>query len=496
MSPQSALYIKDKYCISNEAFHELTMVTNLPTSSTVKKLTSTLNSNYDIKNAPNGIVGVLQSLRKRLIFHVTKLERQYREANKELPTTIRVKLTGDGTQIARGFTVVNFAFTILEEDELVCSAKGNHSIGIFKVSENYDDLAAALKDFIEEAKDFEVVTVQGKVHNLQYYLGGDWKFLALVCGLESATSEYACIWCKCPKRQRWDMSLTWSFDSERGGRTTDEIIDKSKLAKSSKNRFNCCRPPLFSFIPMKRVVIDSLHLFLRIADVLINLLIRDLRRLDGIGLTTANCSQSKNLDAYIDFLNNECKIRFRWYTDKESKKVTWRDLTGPEKIKLFDRINITVLFPDLQTKDKLQKLWKDFFALIKTLGKRDCNAIEFGHRSKAWVEVFTSLYQTKDVTPYMHAFAMHVPEFLSLYGNIVMFSQQGLEKLNDITTIHFQHSTNHRESEAYRQILEKGNRIEELFKDVSKYRAAALAKEVGITGALVPPYCHHDGKKI
>ena len=57
------------------------------------------------------------------------------------------------------------------------------------------------------------------------------------------------------------MSLTWSFDSERGGRTTDEIIDKSKLAKSSKNCFNCCRPPLFSFIPMKRVVIDSLHLF-------------------------------------------------------------------------------------------------------------------------------------------------------------------------------------------------------------------------------------------
>ena len=85
-----------------------------------------------------------------------------------------MKLTGDGTQIARGFTVVNFAFTILEEDELVCSAKGNHSIGIFKVSENYDDLVAALKDFIEEAKDFEVVTVQDKVHNLQYYLGEDW----------------------------------------------------------------------------------------------------------------------------------------------------------------------------------------------------------------------------------------------------------------------------------------------------------------------------------
>ena len=57
---------------------------------------------------------------------------------------------------------------------------------------------------------------------------------------------------------------------------------------------------------------------------------------------------------------------------------------------------------------------------------------------------------------------MHVPDFLSLYGYIVTFSKQGLEKLNDITTIHFKHSTNHRESEALKQILEKGNRIEEL----------------------------------
>ena len=39
--------------------------------------------------------------------------------------------------------------------------------------------------------------------------------------------------------------------------------------------------------------------------------------------------------------------------------------------------------------------------------------------------------------PYMHAFAMHVCQVLDLYGNITMFTQQGLEKLNDIATIHF-----------------------------------------------------------
>lgn len=73
-----------------------------------------------------------------------------------------------------------------------------------------------------------------------------------------------------------------------------------------------------------------------------------------------------------------------------------------------------------------------------------------------------SLYQTKDVTPYMHAFSMHVPEFLCLHGNITMFTQQGLEKLNDLTTKYFQRGTNHHDEEALRQILERSNRLEAL----------------------------------
>jgi len=39
---------------------------------------------------------------------------------------------------------------------------------------------------------------------------------------------------------------------------------------------------------------------------------------------------------------------------------------------------------------------------------------------------------------------MHVSQFLDLYGNLAKFNQQGLEKLNDLTTIHFQHASNHR----------------------------------------------------
>lgn len=139
---------------------------------------------------------------------------------------------------------MNFAFTILEEGQQACSVKGNHTIAILKVSENYDDLAAALQDILEEAKDLEVVTIEDRVFKIEYFLGGDWKFLACVCGIEAATSNCACIWCKCPKDQRWNMSTTWSLtESVKGARTVEEISQKCKLAKTNKNRYNCCRPP-------------------------------------------------------------------------------------------------------------------------------------------------------------------------------------------------------------------------------------------------------------
>ena len=60
----------------------------------------------------------------------------------------------------------------------------------------------------------------------------------------------------------------------------------------------------------------------------------------------------------------------------------------------------------------------------------------------------------------MHAFAMHVPQFLSLHGNITIFTQQELEKLNDVTTKYFQRSSNHHEMGSLKQILEKHNRLE------------------------------------
>ena len=69
----SVLYIKDKFSVSNEAFHELSMISNLPNSSQIKSLTRILNEDFNIHSTPNGVVGVQQSLRERIMIRLTHL---------------------------------------------------------------------------------------------------------------------------------------------------------------------------------------------------------------------------------------------------------------------------------------------------------------------------------------------------------------------------------------------------------------------------------------
>ena len=118
-------------------------------------------------------------------------------------------------------------------------------------------------------------------------------------------------------------------------------------------------------------------------------------------------------------------------------------------------------------------MWSSFYDLINKLANADSSdAVTFDTSVKSWVRDFLTIYQTKDVTPYIHVFSMHVPQFLSLHGNITIFIQQGLEKLNDLTTKYFQRSSNHREMKSLKQILEKQSfrHIRGWWRDIRKCR--------------------------
>ena len=102
--------VKDKYGISNAAYHELSMVNpQLPKSSQVQKLIRDINSQMLITNTPNKTKGMQLNLSQCVKACLSYLVPSTHSTSR----TVRVKLTGDGTLIARGLNIVIFAFSNL-----------------------------------------------------------------------------------------------------------------------------------------------------------------------------------------------------------------------------------------------------------------------------------------------------------------------------------------------------------------------------------------------
>ena len=380
---------------------------------------------------------------------------------------IKVKLTGDGTKFGKRLSVISFGFTVIDEGSLAYSAAGNHCLAIWKDTESYDTLKLALRDIIAEVETLISITACGITFDIEYYLGGDWKFLAQCTGIDSATSTYACIWCHCPATERHLSRAQWSLtDEEHGARTIEESI---QIANCRSKKYNVSHVPIFPMIPLTRVVVDNLHMFLRVCDTLIDMLIGSLRTLDRVNqsLRVQSLTGLTHLATFENTVKELGVSGYSFWIGRESKKLKWRSLTGPEKLKVFSNIDLVSAFPDLPDNQLIQKLWKDFLT-VHNLFSADPSVItedhirSFEEQSKAFVDSFVYLYPAKHVTPYMHCMMHHVAEFMILHGSILPFTQQGLEKYNDIMTKDYFRSTSHRGQECLTQILQKRNRIEHL----------------------------------
>ena len=217
----STILIKDKFGISNAAYHELSMIhTQLPKSSEIQKHIKDMNSQLTITSTPNNTMGAQLSLKTCITTCLLHLVATTTGTHRK----VRIKLTGDGTQIARGLNVLVFAFTVLERDLNLTSVQGSHPVAIIKTKETFESLSTSLWNIIDEASALDKININGVTFEIELFLGGDWKFLAVIYGLDFATSRYSCIWCKCPKEERWDMSKEWSIsNTDNGARTIDEI---------------------------------------------------------------------------------------------------------------------------------------------------------------------------------------------------------------------------------------------------------------------------------
>ena len=56
--------------------------------------------------------------------------------------------------------------------------------------------------------------IDGEEVKLEFFLGGDYKFLLMVMGIDNATGNHSCLWCNVHRVNRWDTSKEMDFYNE------------------------------------------------------------------------------------------------------------------------------------------------------------------------------------------------------------------------------------------------------------------------------------------
>lgn len=76
----------------------------------------------------------------------------------------------------------------------------NFLLGCFNViKEDYDEIRDSLRELSQFLENLKEIKYQDKTYTLEYFLGGDLKFLSLVLGINAANSIYPCPWCESAK---------------------------------------------------------------------------------------------------------------------------------------------------------------------------------------------------------------------------------------------------------------------------------------------------------
>jgi hypothetical protein len=124
------------------------------------------------------------------------------------------------------------------------------------------------------------------------FLVGDWKSLAMVCGVNNPTATYACMYCFAHKKEKGVFDLVDAAGNPKhqfehccdgqGNPLSEWPIQRSMnhiitRGIGALRQFGQKEEPLFPFIPFSHVILDELHLFLRLSDLLMNLLIYEVR---------------------------------------------------------------------------------------------------------------------------------------------------------------------------------------------------------------------------
>ena len=179
-----------------------------------------------------------------------------------------------------------------------------------------------------------------KTVRLNIVFAADYKFLLLTMGMNKASARYACVWCKVADKDRHDMTKDISFYNTGPMARTHTDMTTLYKEKTTDKRLGSHQAPLLT-IDLTNVVLDELHLLLRVVD-----------RLLGCIICTAQAEDQKQgekkqlgtkVKCIMATIKEHVYTPFKiWFKKNENGQDTssldWTSIDGCIKKKLLDRL--------------------------------------------------------------------------------------------------------------------------------------------------------------
>jgi len=414
------------------------------------------------------------SVRDAVVVDVVKLldflvNERHADKTKSL-ANLRVKLSGDGRQSTPSLHFLMITATLLLPD-LCFRPRYCHTLALARGKEDREAIELLMNELrptLESVAREGIRRRDGVVVAVEFVFCADWKFTALAFGLNAPSAKYFCIWCDCKKEQIADFETAWdSAEHQRTGRGIAGEESRPHAPKRGRRAtFGIIAKSLLPFVQMQHVVVDPLHLLLRVSDVLQNQLVH-------------YCEMFRIV---LDLVRAARLAGVEWEPTTANDKrgcIKWTSLDGRAKLCLLTSLDLSTVFlvgaraPALRARLheayhlRFTEVWKGFRTIYQFINT-DLNEGEevpseiqhvgsFATAVRTWASKFVGLFGRKAVTPYIHALVVHVPNMILRFGSIKSWTCQAQELKNAVQNKEVRNATSPQRRS--RQMVEREHRL-------------------------------------
>lgn len=498
------LHLKDTYnltdCAFNAIFQYIRSKRKLCSLKEIERLRKKTNTKFPILFTSTSAYVKFEYAVRTAVFVARKYESKLEQFD-----TLNIRFNMDGTLIGNKH-IVAISINCLEGGRQCQSANNLVPLGLFEVQkENTELLRKTLPvEFITDIKSVKQISIGAKSIDIRVRLGGDLMNAVYVFGLAGFSSSYPCIFCTQHKDDlhvtedtAYDKTITEGkgknkktitvrinptscHDTAKGARSL--AAQTLSLAKQNNDLGYKCEPLFGDLFDYQDYCVDTLHMKLRIFDVILKDMLAYASRTGKYGAEHLSLIEQK-----IKILNKHCEKtvgkRFFFQVDLDDKNKTIGShgkLSGHLQDRFFvdsfpydDILNDDIAKSARTVVNKFKEILNEVkHTSVKRKGVLKRLSLEF-------VKEFRQSGLRTTVTPYIHIVGNHLFEFHEL-NDLGDYNMQGVEKNNDLLSRLYFSSTNLAKNPLLTMLQKLYRMLEMNFQDEKERDAMAEFARTGV----------------